>query len=353
MEYINYSTKLILNLHNNILSRADRMASIWEKRLNQTNVGMIFSISGQIPDRKWSYLRECSILSLYPQGDPTNSLRFIVPFTIITNYLMELIKREGPKDAVSLNQLFNSIMDAVDISHTSENYYLYHPYLNDNGYLQALVEECRRQVIKNKNFALVASSIKKYSKLYSELQFFKFIKEPYRKEMIHTWSKKYNIEGADLLSFEYFAATDSIIGIVALFTCSLSDEITSDEINKVCNTYFPWICGLHKLLENYLNVQEDIINTNYNLINYYKNLKICEERISFFAQKSLELCKTLKYPDFHRGVIEYFLWLYLSDPRALAGINKLASSNIIKDVDLKGKLNYNLCKLLRRTGKIS
>lgn len=353
MEYLNYSTKLILNLHSHILPRADRMASAWEKRLNQTNVGVIMSIIGQIPSSRWGYLREGSILSLYPKGHPANALRFIVPFTIITNYLMEIVKKEGPKDAVSLNQLFNSIIDAVDINHTSENYYLYHPYINDNGYLLSLVEECRRQVINNKNFPLVASSIKKYSKLYTELQFFKFIKEPYRKEMIHTWAKKYNSESADLLSFEYFAAADSILGIVALFSCSLSDEITSPEINKICNVYFPWISGLHKLLENYLILSEDIINGNYNPVNYYKNLKICEERISFFAKKSLELCNGLKYPEFHRGVIEYFLWLYLSDPRALAGINKLASSNIIKDVDLQCKLNYNLCKLLRLTGKIS
>lgn len=353
MKYLNYSTKLILKLHNNVLPRADRIASLWEKRLNKTNVGMILSLSSQIPDQKWNYSKEYTIFPLYPQGDPTNSLRFIVPFSIITNYLKELIKREGPKDAVSLSQLFNSLIDAVDLSHTSENYYLYHPYISDNGYLQALVDECRRQIIKNKNFTLVAGSIKKSAKLYSELQFFKFIREPYRREMIHTWSKKYNTGSTDIFSFEYFAAADSILGIAALFACSLGDEITSDEINKIFTAYFPWICGLHKLLENYLNAQEDVVNDNYNPINYYKNLKICEERISFFAQKSLELCETLKHPDFHRGVVEYLLWLYLSDQRALAGINKLASFNIIKDVALKGKLNYNLCKLLRLTGKIS
>jgi len=353
MEYLNCSTKLILKLHNHVLPRADRMASTWEKRLNKTNVGMIFSLSGKPSYQKWNYLRECSILSLYPQGDLINSLRFIVPFTIITNYLKELIRREGPKDAVSLSQLFNSLIDSVDVSHTSEDYYLYHPYINDNGYLQALTEECRRQILKNNNFALIAGSIKKYAKLYSDLQFFKFISEPYRKEMIHTWSKKYNMGSADPLSFEYFVAADSIFGIVALFACSLSREITSDEINKICEVYFPWICGLQKLLENYLNAQEDIGNSTYNPTNYYKNLKICEERISFFAQKSLELCETLKHPDFHRGVVEYLLWMYLSDPRALAGINKLASFNIIKNAELKGKLNYNLCKLFRMTGKIS
>lgn len=352
MEYLKFSTKLILKLHSQTLPYVDKMLDTWDLRLKKSNIGMIFSLSGQPTDKKINYIRECSIFSLYPNIISKDALHFIVPFAIISDYLQELIKREGPYDAASLSLLFSSITDTIDINRTVGNYYLYHPYINDNGYLDGLVEECRRQVIKNKQFSLVAQPIKKLAEAYSELQFFKFVREPYRKEMITSWSEKHN-KYPEVLSFEYFAASDSILGVAALFTASLSQEINSDEIDKIYTAYFPWICGLHKLLDNYVNSNEVTPFDNFNSTDYYQNIKDCEERISFFAIEALKKCETLMHPDFHKGVVEYLLSLYLSDPRALSGINRLASQNILKEINHKVDLNHYLCKFFRLTGKIS
>lgn len=352
MEYLKFSTRLILKLHSQILPYVNKIVDTWDLRLKKTNIGMIFSLSGQPSDRKINYIKECSIFSLYPNIVSKDALHFIVPFAIISDYLQELITREGPYDATSLNQFFSSIIDAIDINRTIGNYYFYRPYIKDNGYLNELVEECRRQIIKNKQFSLVAQPIKEFAELYSDLQFSKFMREPYRKEMITAWSEKYN-KYTDVLPFEFFAASDSILGITALFTASLSQEITSDEIDKICKAYFPWICGLHKLLDNYVNSNEVKHFDSFNSTDYYETIKDCEERIAFFGIEALKRCETLKHPEFHTGIVEYLLSLYLSDPRALSGIKRLASLNILKEINHKISLNHCLCKFFRLTDKIS
>jgi len=76
-----------------------------------------------------------------------------------------------------------------------------------------------------------------------------------------------------------------------------------------------------------------------------------EDKITFFIEKSLESCNKLKYPEFHRTAVKMIIALYLSNPQAYHGMNRLASTNIMKKSGSAARFYYNLCKLLRLSGK--
>ncbi len=91
------------------------------------------------------------------------------------------------------------------------------------------------------------------------------------------------------------------------------------------------------------NLEEKQLNFTF----YYKDIKLCEERIIFFLKKSLEMCSTLKYPLFHKTVVKGLLAMYLSDKKAFQKHNKKVSTSIVKEGESSTVFYHKICKILR------
>lgn len=293
-----------------------------------------------------------SVYALYPNAVIDDSIRFIVSFQTISDYLDNLCDRTGFLNEASFRQLHLSMLDAVDLSSSMNDYYLFYPVKDDSNYLNCLVMECRLQLKGLKSYSVVLDVVKKYIRLYTDLQTFKHLSPEIREPRLMKWAYRHLGQNHDISWWEFSAAAGSTLGIFALFVSAFNPLLVSEEVKLIENVYFPWICGLHILLDYYIDVQEDMRMGDLNFTGYYKNLKHCEERISFFIERSLEGCYSLPYPLFHLTVIKGLLAMYLSDPKASFGMNKLASRNLIKKCGKWTATYYNLCKLLRFTGKL-
>ncbi|MDP4181840.1 MAG: tetraprenyl-beta-curcumene synthase family protein [Bacillota bacterium] len=294
-----------------------------------------------------------SIYALYPKAPVYDTVKFIVSLQTISDYLDNLCDSAGIYDETAFRQLHLAMLDAVSPDSALNDYYKFYPFKEDNGYLNSLVLQCKRRIRKLPSYSLIKDYIIEYVKLYSDLQSLKHLKRDDREKRLVDWSQKY-LQGYNGISWwEFAAAAGSTLGIFILFASAWDPDLTEVDVHNIDLAYFPWICGLHILLDYYIDYMEDIRTDELNFTGYYNNLKECEERLTFFINQSYTNSANLRYPEFHLTVIKGLLAMYLSDPKADIGLNKLTSRSILtKTGGRKTVFYHNLCKLLRLTGAL-
>jgi|GEM_PF-596588 len=285
-----------------------------------------------------------ALYSLFPNVNSKKVINFMISFNMLTMYLDQLCHKEQIKDESTVRQFYLSMLDAVDPDREISNYCKYFPSKSENNYINQFVECCRNELEGIPSYKLVKENIKKYVYFYSDFHTYKHISYgENRDDYLFTWSGYYLGQYADIYPWEFQAAACSCLGIFALLSSAFDPSLTDEMISSIDKAYFPWINGLQVLLANYLCLYHDIINSNLNFTNYYKNLKLCEERIIFFFKQSLKACSQGNLSDNHLSVVNLILGIYLSDPRADLGLKKITSKNLIKSGDI---LYHRLLKLI-------
>lgn len=293
-----------------------------------------------------------SVYALYPGADMQKTVGFIVALQTISDYLDNLCDRAGVTDEAAFRQLHLSMLDAVDPERAINDYYSLYPYKEDNRYLEQLVKECRSAVKDLPSYYLVIDYIRNYIRLYSNLQVYKHLPLGIREERVKHWAENYLESYPGITCWEFAAASGSTLGVFLLYAAAQDPGLTASEVSEMDRAYFPWVCGLHILLDYYIDAREDMETGDLNFTSYYDSLKQCEERISFFIRSCLDYCSTLKYHAFHITVVKGLLAMYLSDTKAFWGLNRLASKTLVKNGGSRTPLYFNMCRMLRAAGVI-
>jgi len=293
-----------------------------------------------------------SAYALYPSADLKKSVIFIVSLQTISDYLDNLCDRSGITDEKAFRQLHLSMLEAVDSEPGISDYYLYYPYKADNNYLKRLVEKCRQCVSELPSYNLVKDTIKKYIGLYSDLQAYKHLNPESREKLLLEWANGYTGQYDEISGWEFCAASGSTLGIFVLFAAAADPRLTAGDVAKLESAYFPWICGLHILLDYYIDAREDIESGDLNFTFYYDNPKQCEERLSFFIRKALKHCSGINHGRFHETVVRGLLAMYLSDPKASDGMNRRTSRNLVKAGGFAAGTYYSICRFIRFSGML-
>jgi len=289
---------------------------------------------------------------LYPGINPENSVKFIAFFHAIDLYIYLLCTSFHNKDELLFSRLYSSLRDAVDPKRKISVEHVGCLQKGDIRNITRLIEQCRVYIQKLPSYSVVIGPLKKFVQMYSDFQVYSVLDKSTREKRIETWAERYHDENVGISRWEISAASNSTLLILVLISCAQDPHLTEEEVEKICSSYFPWICGLQVLLRDYVNSGEDFQQGKPNLTYYYKNLKMCEERISLFIERALESCNNLKHPHFHQTIVKGIIGIYLSNPKAFHGMNRLASSSLIKKGGSNINIYYNLCRLLRSFGKL-
>ena len=330
-----------------IIPEAERLLDEMSIMIKAENTGKEQSDDPSEKARSNLDLRCYSLFALYPGLDIENALSFIAAFHALTDYLDKLCRKNRIPDEAAVRRLYPAVQDAVDPERTTGSYQLGYS-LKDGKQLRGLVDQCRLRITALPSYALVTGKMKKYVQLYIDLQAYKYLSHCIRQEYVETWADFYLRRYRDVTFWEFSAAAGSLLGVFSMFAAASDPKLTSSDIKALDEVYFPWVCGLHKLLEAYISAREDILTDQLNFTSYYDNLRICVERLSCFVDKASVLCSGLKNPEYHISLIKCLLSLYLSDSRAYFGMYGLASRKIIKNSPPLTSLYWRTCKLLRR-----
>jgi len=294
-----------------------------------------------------------SVYALYPMAVVDDTIKFIVSFQTISDYLDNLCDSAGIYDERAFRQLHLAMSDAVSLENKTADYYRFYPYKEDNGYLNALVDQCRKQISKLPSYDLIKEPIKKQVKLYSDLQSLKHLGTDTRQKRLQSWAKEYLSDYREISTWEFSAATGSTLNIFLHFASAWDKNLKEEDVRNNELAYFPWINGLHILLDYYIDYAEDIETNELNFTSFYTNQKECERRLMYFVDKSFDACGKLQYPKFHATIVKGLLAMYLSDPKADKGFNRFTSKSILKNSGRSNTYIYHkVCKVLRFSGSL-
>lgn len=293
-----------------------------------------------------------SVYALYRPTDLTDTVRFIVALQTISDYLDNLCDRAGVTNESAFTQLHLAMLDAVDPARPISDYYCNYPYKNDCGYLDELVLTCRRQIKNQSSYHLVLPKILEYVRRYSELQTYKHLSISIRETGLHDWAQKNLNPVTGIHWWEYAAATGSTLGMFLLFAVAANPALTHKEVELIDDSYFPWVTGLHILLDYYIDTHEDLRMGDYNFTFKYRTGSECVERLAFFIRQSIRACQRLPNPRFHLTIIRGLLAMYLSDPKALTPEIKKNSLVLVRKGGVKSRLFHQCCRLLRVSKKL-
>ncbi|MFD0698596.1 tetraprenyl-beta-curcumene synthase family protein [Paenibacillus sp. GCM10027628] len=239
----------------------------------------------------------------------------IVAFQTISDYLDNLCDRSTSLDPQDFRQLHQSMLDAVDPSAPLHDYYAYRQEKDDGNYLSELVKTCQSCIFLLPSYALVADQVRELVSLYCDLQVYKHIRKDLREPELQEWWDKHQSRYKQLSWNEFAAATGSTLGMFMLFLAACEPQLQEEQVAHIHEAYFPYVCGLHILLDYLIDQEEDLIGGDLNFCSYYDNMEETVQRIAFIAQEAREKILCLEHPRFHRMIIEGLLALYLSDPK--------------------------------------
>jgi tetraprenyl-beta-curcumene synthase len=239
----------------------------------------------------------------------------IVAFQTISDYLDNLCDRSTSLDPQDFRRLHQSMLDAVDPSAPLHDYYEFRQECSDGGYLHDLVKTCQSCIYLLPAYDLVAERLRELVGLYCDLQVYKHIHKEKREEVLYAWWEIHKQLSPELSWNEFAAATGSTLCMFMLFLAACNPNLQQWEVEQIRQTYFPYVCGLHILLDYLIDQEEDQVGGDLNFCSYYENKEQTVTRIAFIVDQAREKILCLEHTRFHRMIIEGLLALYLSDPK--------------------------------------
>ncbi|MCL5981063.1 MAG: tetraprenyl-beta-curcumene synthase family protein, partial [Firmicutes bacterium] len=152
--------------------------------------------------------------------------------------------------------------------------------------------------------------------------------------------------------WEFAAAAGSTLGIFALSARAAAGTAGGREVAGLLSGYFPWVCGLHILLDYFIDLDEDETYNDLNFVSYYPSPRDAEEGLLRFLREALQSVESLPRPAFHGMVVSGLLALYLSDPKALAPARKKTAQRLLRAGGPEVLHLHRVCLGLRRRGVI-
>lgn len=277
-----------------------------------------------------------------------NLVRLIFAYQTISDYLDNLCDRSGSLDMDDFHCLHDAMRDAIEPHAPLRDYYHVRGSLDDGGYLHKLVRTCQDVVQTLPGYHHVLPRVRWFTERYCELQAYKHIQPEHRVHQLETWWSAFAPNYPDLAWWEFAAATGSTLGVFALFSAATEHPAKCDATG-LADGYFPWICGLHILLDYLIDLEEDRIGGDFNFVQCYQSLDEAGTRIRCIARRSLDQARKLSQTGdhIHLYVVKGLLGMYLSDGKVTnqPGLPRLR--RLVFDFGPTTWAFYAACKLYR------
>lgn len=241
------------------------------------------------------------------------TMRFIIAYQTISDYLDNLCDRSTSKDPEDFKALHTALLHALTPGAQTENYYRFRNEQGDGGYLPALVKTCQNVLKDHPAYDRIAPHLLELSRLYGELQVHKHVQAEERLSRLEAWFAA-NCEKYPGIQWQEFAAScGSTLGIFYLVSQTWENELSDGVILRMKEAYLPWMQGMHILLDYFVDREEDRLGGDLNFCDYYRSESEMEERfIHFFRMSDLTL-KELPHPRFQQMLLRGVVAVYLAD----------------------------------------
>ncbi|OMP66291.1 tetraprenyl-beta-curcumene synthase family protein [Domibacillus epiphyticus] len=243
-----------------------------------------------------------------------NIIRFIVAYQTISDYLDNLCDRSTSLEERDFRLLHLSMYHALTPGEEPENYYQYRNDQDDGGYLASLVSTCQDVLKELPGFLNAQGIMHQLAGYYCDLQVFKHVEKNKRVKLLEDWFARHQHSVPTMTWYEFSACTGSTLGIFCLAAYA-SHDLKTEDMDVLKDGYFPWVQGLHIMLDYFIDQEEDREEDDLNFIFYYDSEDKMVQRIRFFKEKAEESIRSLPDREFHHLINKGLIAFYLADKK--------------------------------------
>ncbi|MDP4126031.1 MAG: tetraprenyl-beta-curcumene synthase family protein [Bacillota bacterium] len=342
------STRLIYRYVSEVFPMVKQELNRWKRLAEQIPDVRLSQQATESIRTKAFHCQGGSIYALYPGVKRDVTLRFIVAYQTMSDYLDNLVDSLEVQDEMAFTQLHLAMQEALNPQISPSDYYLYYPYREDGGYLKRLVTMCQDSLTNLPSYNIVQEEAIKLARLYSSLQTYKHLTLNERELKMSNWINSHLKSYPEITEWEFAAATGSTLGIFCLYAIAFDPKMVIEKAQSIREAYFPWICGLHILLDYFIDLREDKETNQLNFVSYYESIEMIGERLHIFVENSLKKAGQLGYPKFHRAVVQGLLAMYLSDEKSMDSQIRSVTQQLLTGSGWGVKLLYWICCQLRK-----
>ncbi|WP_270179655.1 tetraprenyl-beta-curcumene synthase family protein [Alkalihalobacillus sp. CinArs1] len=309
---------LMLNIYKRVLPRVHKELSEWKEFAERIPNKELRTQAIASIDSKTFHCEGGAIYGLLAGNNIDQSIKFIAAYQTISDYLDNLCDRStslNPEDFSALHEsMIHALSPKVELTY---NYYRYREEQDDGGYLKALVKTCQDVVRELPNFEEVQPALLELCRYYCDLQIHKHVIPEERVPRLEKWFNYNKEKLPDMSWHEFSACAGSTLGIFCLVSYSLGGTMPKGSTDRIKKGYFPWVQGLHIMLDYFIDQEEDRVGGDLNFCFYYQDNDELAARVGHFIKEADKSVKNLPHSNFHRLINKGLLGIYLADKKVM------------------------------------
>ncbi|EKN65986.1 hypothetical protein BABA_17622 [Neobacillus bataviensis LMG 21833] len=321
---------LMSRVYRKILPAAHQELAYWRSRAEKIPNPELRNQALASIEHKTFHCEGGAILALTAGEDYKKAVRFIVAYQTISDYLDNLCDRSTSLDPDDFAALHQSMSDALVLHADQKNYYRLRADQDDDGYLHDLSETCRSVLREVQHYPLIKDYLLELCQYYCDLQIHKHVAKEDRVPRLENWFQHYQDELPEMEWYEFSACSGSTLGIFCLISYAMRADFQASDAENIRKGYFPYIQGLHILLDYFIDQEEDMAGGDLNFCSYYKSEETLFHRLKHFLTEADRHTEYLPHKKFHQLINRGLLGIYLSDGkvRKQKNVRKLAKGII-------------------------
>ncbi len=267
--------------------------------------------------RKRGQTDGAALFTILPCERNVALLRLLVAYQLTWDYL-DSVHERCPTE-INGRQLHLALIDALDPGRPRADYYAHHPWCEDGGYLDALVEVCRENCQRLPGYEQVRELVLREARRAQVLAL-NHEPDPERRDAaLRAWAKDEFPAGAQGAHwFELSGACSAGLTIFALLALATQPECSTRQIERTHATYLPWISVAATMLDSLVDQVEDAASGDHIYVSHYPSREAASARIGWLLRRCLTDAARLEGGEKHLVIAAAMTALYLSKDSARA-----------------------------------
>jgi tetraprenyl-beta-curcumene synthase len=295
-------------------------------------------------ERKRGHADGAALFWILPRHRDLNLLRLLVTYQIIWDFLDSVNEHGASEGTANGRQLHLALVEALDPGAPISDYYSYHPWREDGGYLRQLVEACRRGCAALPSYARVRPLVVREAGRAQVLALNHDTDADCRDAALREWAACECSGERRLAWFELSSAASASMTIHAFLALAAQPACTDIEVQRTCASYFPWISAAATLLDSYVDQAEDERNGDHRYVAHYESKAVAEERMRELVARSTAEARRLENGHRHAVIAACMVAMYLSKDSARTPEMRASTAGIVR---AGGSLTRVLLPILR------
>ena len=265
--------------------------------------------------RKRGHTDGAALFSIIPGTRSRSLLRLLVAYEIAWDFLDSVNERGASAGQANGRQLHLALIEALDPSAAISDYYRYHPWRRDGGYLRTLVDTCRQSSRQLPSYEEVRQSALGEARRAQVLGINHELDPACRDAALKEWAAEEFPAGHVAAWFELTGAASASLTLHALFALAAEPACGDAEIERVKSAYFPWISAATTMLDSYVDQAQDAASGDHSYVAHYPSHE-APQRIRELVERSLRESLALENGERHALIAACMVAMYLSKDSA-------------------------------------